>query len=217
LQHLPSRFSELFLPPRLTGSTDFLCRSKRTKKREKVEDKLREALGVPLAIAVPRAKDGTVLAGQNRAPIDDGHWGGGRGEAGGDDGSTSPSSSNETKGDGTVKDKGYPLVRQVSGETELIDSKGVDNERNEVGGPELGKVEPRSRRRNTVTFGTVRDPIVWEDWEGEGKVGSGEGNGRKRGSTVAAPQTREGVRPAPGELVEGEKERVMVGDEVERV
>ncbi|WVF68829.1 hypothetical protein IAT40_003602 [Kwoniella sp. CBS 6097] len=47
--------------------------SARTKKTPAVSQKLREALGVPIAIAVPRTVDGTVLthAGTNKAPATD--------------------------------------------------------------------------------------------------------------------------------------------------
>ncbi|OCF31246.1 hypothetical protein I316_07032 [Kwoniella heveanensis BCC8398] len=47
--------------------------SARTKKTPAVSQKLREALGVPIAIAVPRTADGTVLthAGNNNAPATD--------------------------------------------------------------------------------------------------------------------------------------------------
>jgi len=43
--------------------------SVRTKKTISVESKLRDALQLPLAIAVPRTQDGTVITGQNKAVL----------------------------------------------------------------------------------------------------------------------------------------------------
>lgn len=43
--------------------------SVRTKKTISVEQKLRDALQLPLAIAVPRTQDGTVITGHNKAPL----------------------------------------------------------------------------------------------------------------------------------------------------
>lgn len=43
--------------------------SARTKKRITVEERLRQALAVPLAVAVPRSKDGTVITGNNKGDL----------------------------------------------------------------------------------------------------------------------------------------------------
>lgn len=47
--------------------------SVRTKKTISVEEKLRNALSLPLAIAVPQTKDGTVITGHNNGPLPKGH------------------------------------------------------------------------------------------------------------------------------------------------
>lgn len=46
--------------------------SVRTKKTISVEEKLRTALQLPIAIAIPRTQDGTVIAGHNKAPLPEG-------------------------------------------------------------------------------------------------------------------------------------------------
>ena len=43
--------------------------SVRTKKTISVEEKLRTALQLPIAIAIPRTEDGTVVTGHNKAPL----------------------------------------------------------------------------------------------------------------------------------------------------
>ena len=43
--------------------------SVRTKKTISVEEKLRDALKLPMAISAPRTQDGTVIAGHNKSPL----------------------------------------------------------------------------------------------------------------------------------------------------
>ena len=45
----------------------------RTKKTVSVEEKLRNALQLPLAIAMPQTKDGTIITGHNQAKMPRGH------------------------------------------------------------------------------------------------------------------------------------------------
>lgn len=45
----------------------------RTKKTVSVEEKLRHALQLPLAIAIPQTKDGTIITGNNNSKLPKGH------------------------------------------------------------------------------------------------------------------------------------------------
>jgi hypothetical protein len=192
--------------------------SVRTRKRATVEDRLRQALGVPLALGAPRSKDGTILLGQNKAPLDieeegDGERadkkgisnGVGDGTKKGDGGGGGAADRlgarlGDESGSSEGGEKEYKLERELTSGTTgtmgTVDTKsGASHslEGHPLDTATLSKeVSPRSDRRTTVSFGTVREEgeLAPGNGDGDGYEGAGEGTtiGRKRGVTVAAPE-----------------------------
>lgn len=110
--------------------------SVRTKKTISVEEKLRNALSLPLAIAIPRTQDGTVIAGHNKSLMPNGH----------DDPTVTRTRTNGEMEDGasigeTATDKGTDSGHDSKGDHQFIDPLGVGAERPDV------------NRRSTVAFG----------------------------------------------------------------
>jgi hypothetical protein len=112
--------------------------SVRTKKTISVEAKLRNALQLPLAIAIPRTQDGTVITGHNKALMPVGH----------DDPAltrarTRGSSSEGPEIDGDASDKDHG---SKGDDHQLIDPLGVER--------------PDVVRRSTVAFGPPGEKVV---------------------------------------------------------
>ena len=144
-------------------------RSARTKKRETVEDKLRTALGVPLAIALPQTKDGTFITGNNKALI-------GRKprRRSGGNGSRSASpiplnhiSERSDKGDTDSDGEGDPVlhenrIKQREKAARQDGEKAGEDRVEQVDGtvPLRKLVSPSTDRRATVTLGSVPDDLA---------------------------------------------------------
>ena len=106
--------------------------SVRTKKTISVEEKLRSALQLPVAIAMPRTQDGTVLTGQHKAPTPASH-----------------NSSPDHRSDGDVDEDG-----------ETDESVKRDNEHLDSDPLSATTTFPRSPRRTTVAFGSTGEKVV---------------------------------------------------------
>ncbi|WVQ79534.1 hypothetical protein IAT38_001633 [Cryptococcus sp. DSM 104549] len=151
----------------------------RTKKHQAVSDKLREALGVQVAVGLPRAKDGGVVVHGK----------------GGSLGGIVPGDAKEKAG-AAGAGKGVRKGEQVPMTAPLKPHVSPEKDPNPI---------PVSQRRSTVTFGGVPDPMGFESstaedgGEGEAEGVNGEKTGRGRGTTVAAPEAVMPLGPVLGE------------------
>lgn len=115
--------------------------SARTKKTISVEEKLRNALQLPLAIAIPRTQDGTVVTGHNKAPLPVGH-------------DITPSRSRSRSNDGDEE-----TDESIKRDDEHLDASLTG------AGPGTGNGTvpfPASPRRTTIAFGSTGEKVVDE-------------------------------------------------------